>query len=131
MGNSAKIGKLGEDLAVRFLESKGFHVKHRNYRKIFGELDIVAEKKGKVHFVEVKTLSYETGDSSVYKNKPEDSVHYRKRERLKRAIQGYLREYSISHETDWQFDIIAVHLNAKEKTAKVGFLRGLVLENGR
>jgi len=85
------IGKLGEDIAVKFLNNKGFHVKTRNYRKIFGELDIVAEKRGKVHFVEVKTLSYETGDSSAYKNKPEDSVHYRKRERLKRAIQGYLR----------------------------------------
>ena len=119
------IGKLGEDLACKFLEKKGFHVKTRNYRRIFGELDIVVEKKGTVHFVEVKALSRETGERALFK--PEDAVGYRKQKRLKRAIQGYLREYPISHETEWQFDIIAVYIDVGKKTANIRFLEYFVL----
>ena len=119
------IGKLGEDLACKFLEKKGFHMKTRNYRRIFGELDIVAEKKDKIHFVEVKAVSYETGKNTPFK--PEDAVGYRKQKRLKRAIHGYLREYPVSYETEWQFDIIAVYVDTEKKTAKIRFLENLVL----
>lgn len=117
------IGKLGEDIACKFLENKGFHVKTRNYRRIFGELDIVAEKGNKIHFVEVKTLT--EWRNSLFK--PENAVHYRKRERLKRAIKGYLREFHVSDETEWVFDIIAVTINELKKTAKVRFLENMVL----
>ncbi|OGG73059.1 MAG: hypothetical protein A3D64_00400 [Candidatus Wildermuthbacteria bacterium RIFCSPHIGHO2_02_FULL_49_9] len=116
------IGKIGEDLACKFLERKGFRVKLRNYRKIFGEIDIVAEKQGTLRFVEVKTVS---GDSTLFK--PEDAVHYRKRERLKRAIKGYLRENNVSDETEWQFDIVAIEVNRKKKGAMVRFLENMVL----
>lgn len=116
------IGKLGEDIACKFLESKGFHVKTRNYRRIFGELDIVAERKGKIHFVEVKALE---GESTLFK--PEDAVNYRKQVRLKRAIKGYLREFRVSDETEWVFDVIAVTINEWKKMAKVRFFENMVL----
>lgn len=117
------VGKLGEDIACKFLENKGFHVKTRNYRRIFGELDIVAEKNGKIHFVEVKALT--ELEKSLFK--PEDSVHYRKRERLKRAVKGYVREFNVPDETEWVFDIIAVLINTEKKTARVRFLENMVL----
>ena len=116
------VGKLGEDIACKFLENKGFHVKTRNYRRIFGELDIVAGYKNKLHFVEVKTLE---GENTLFK--PEDAVHYRKRERLKRAIKGYLREFRVSDETEWQFDIISVLIDTDDKIAKVRVLENMVL----
>jgi len=141
------IGKLGEDIACKFLERKGFQVKLRNYRKIFGEIDIVAEKQGTLRFVEVKTLSRHTtpnphaeGDETggedntrepsfakATAGKPEDAVHYRKRERLKRAIKGYLRENNVSDETEWQFDILAIEINREKKGARVRFLENMVL----
>ncbi|MBI3075275.1 MAG: YraN family protein [Parcubacteria group bacterium] len=116
------IGKLGENIACKFLENKGFHVKTRNYRRIFGELDIVAEYKNKLHFVEVKTLE---GENTLFK--PEDAVNHRKRERLKRAIKGYLREICVSDETEWQFDIISVLVNTDDKIARVRVLENMVL----
>src|SRR3990167_3686565 len=52
-----KIGKLGEDIACRFLVKHKFSVICQNYTKKWGELDIVAEKDKKLHFIEVKSMS--------------------------------------------------------------------------
>ena len=52
-----RVGQIGEDIACQFLERKGFKVLERNYRKPWGEIDIIAEKDGIVRFVEVKAFS--------------------------------------------------------------------------
>ena len=120
-------GADGEAVAAEFLESKGHKIIARNYRKPYGEIDVVSrERSGLVHFVEVKTVSWETRDSvSRGTYRPEENVHEVKLRRLARVIQAYL----VSHETvgDWQFDVIAVYLNQKDKTAKVRWLKNLVL----
>ena len=45
--NKQKIGQIGEEVATRFLVKNGFDVLGRNYRKFFGEIDIIAKKKNK------------------------------------------------------------------------------------
>ncbi|MDZ7358031.1 MAG: YraN family protein, partial [candidate division KSB1 bacterium] len=45
------VGKLGENLAAKFLEDKGYHILERNYRYGHGELDIIAEKDGMLIFI--------------------------------------------------------------------------------
>ena len=52
-----KTGEIGENIAVKFLVKQGFSILNRNYTKKWGELDIVAEKAGKIHFIEVKSVS--------------------------------------------------------------------------
>ena len=52
-----KTGNLGEELTASFLEGKGYKIIERNYRKKWGEIDIVAELDGVLHFVEVKALT--------------------------------------------------------------------------
>ncbi len=54
-----EVGKLGEEIASKFLERKGFKIVLRNYRKPWGEIDIIAEKDDVVRFVEVKAVSRE------------------------------------------------------------------------
>ena len=131
MTKHLSLGKLGEDIACRFLIRKGFHVKTRNYRKIYGEIDIIAQKNKKLYFIEVKSLSFDisretkTGEYAFFK--PEDAVHYKKRERLKRAIQGYLSEKQTLSEMEWQFDIVSVLIDVKNKNARVRFLENLTL----
>jgi putative endonuclease len=51
-----KTGDIGEKIAGRFLVSKGFEIVGWNYLKPWGEIDIIAKRKGKFHFVEVKTI---------------------------------------------------------------------------
>ncbi len=59
MGRTQKVGSLGEELVVKFLMKRGYTILDRNYRKPWGELDIVAKEKKKIHFVEVKAMSQE------------------------------------------------------------------------
>lgn len=54
MDRRKKLGQQGEDLTARMLEKKGFVIEHRNYRKRYGEIDLIASKKELLVFVEVK-----------------------------------------------------------------------------
>ena len=52
-------GQTGEDIACTFLKENGFEVLDRNYSKKWGEIDIVAEYMGIVHFFEVKSVTHD------------------------------------------------------------------------
>ena len=47
--------RLGEDLATEYLKKKGYTIIERNFRKGYGEIDIIATKNKTLVFVEVKT----------------------------------------------------------------------------
>jgi len=130
-----EIGRIGEDIATKFLKGKGFEIVARNYWKPYGEIDIVACETGKgrkvTHFVEVKSVSCEIGGKgdpgvSRERHRPEENVHPQKVKRLSRVIESYL----ISHETagDWQFDILAVYIDQKAFKSKVEWLKDIILE---
>ena len=120
MGNSQQIGNIGENIAAAFLISKGFKILTRNYNKKWGELDIVVEKAGRTHFIEVKTISRENKSSVSRENsqeyRPEENMHRKKIERLHRAMQSYISEYSVTD--DWQLDLVAVRIFIKDKKAE-------------
>ena len=107
------LGTKGEEVTCQWLVTHDFKVLDRNYRKPWGEIDVVAQKGDMVHFVEVKTVStlleviYETKDSY----EPEDNVHPWKLQRLYRAINSYLSDKGLDEETDWQLDVVAIYLN--------------------
>ncbi len=51
-----EFGQESEELATRFLETAGFKILERNfYARKMGEIDIVAERGGVLHFIEVKS----------------------------------------------------------------------------
>jgi putative endonuclease len=47
-------GKEGESLVARYLEKHGYSIVTQNYRKRFGEIDLIAKKDDTIAFVEVK-----------------------------------------------------------------------------
>jgi putative endonuclease len=98
----------------------------RNYRKKWGEIDIIAQKTGVVHFVEVKTVSdIGINENDIDSYQPEDNVHPRKLKRLARAVSTYLA--NSKQDTEWQFDIAAVFLDRANKRARVRYLEDIVL----
>jgi putative endonuclease len=130
MARHNELGKLGEDLAVRFLERKGFKIVGRNFWRPYGEIDIVSrESSGKYRFVEVKTVSYETGRLAgrvPYETyRPEENVHPQKIRRLMRAIEAYILSKGI--EEEWQFDVLAVYADREAKKARIRHLENVVL----
>lgn len=121
-----KIGAIGEDIASMFLVKHGFLVIQRNYRKKYGEIDIICEKDGILHFIEVKTVSRENVSREMSDSyRAEENIHEAKLKRLGRTVEAYLLEYN--KDKDWMFHAIIVLLDTKAKIAKVKFLKDLVL----
>jgi putative endonuclease len=126
--HNKEIGKLGEDVAERFLVKREFKVVERNYLRKWGEIDIVALKEGVTHFIEVKTVSRDLKNviHETLGYRPEDNVHFDKMERMSRIIQTYIIEKMIE-EGKWQFDVLTILLDRKNKLAKVEFLEDIIL----
>lgn len=101
------LGKFGEDVAASFLESQGYKILGRNIKFGKHELDIIAEDKDFLVFVEVKTRSCSHPESSYYGN-PGRAVTHKKRTDTLRATYDYLKTY----QTDKQprIDVIEVFL---------------------
>ena len=121
------IGKIGELLAAKYLSRKGFQIIQMNYLKSYGEIDIICEKAGITHFVEVKTVSRRTFLQSdlVDRYRPEDNVHNSKLIRIGRVIRVYIEEKKV--EKEWIFDLITVVLDKDSKKAEISMLEDLVV----
>lgn len=78
------LGNTGEELAAEWLTENGFRVVARNVRTAYGELDIVAERHGSVHVVEVKTRR-----GAGY-GSPLEAIDHRKQEHLRRSTMAAL-----------------------------------------
>lgn len=126
-----EIGRLGEDIAAKYLKIKGFSLIARNYRKKYGEIDIIAEKTRILHFIEVKSVSREIDEGNVSRvtseYRPEENIHAQKLKRLARTIQAYLAEKRINSGKEWVFDAITVKIDLKTKKANVKFIENLIL----
>lgn len=132
MARHNEIGKMGEEIAAKWLTEKGFIVIEQNYLRKWGEIDIVTRgTSGKVHFVEIKTVSYETKGALEYAVshetwRPEENVHRNKIDRIKRAIQTWIAEHK--YKGDWQTDIITLRLVPRKKIARIKLIDNIVLD---
>ncbi len=123
------IGRIGEDIAAKYLENRGYQIIQRNYRKKWGEIDIVVEKDDVLHFVEVKAGSCtepfpEEGNDSY---RPEDHMHEKKLARLGRVIQTYLIEQDVSETKDWTIDLAVVWVSRTTRKARIRVIEDILL----
>ena len=129
-GKNNKTGAFGEQIAVNYLKRRGFTVLDVNYLKKWGEIDIIAHNSDNVvHFIEVKTVSYETKkllDYAVTHEtwRPEEQVHAFKLKKLSRVIESWIMEKS--YEGDWKIDVIAVRVVPREKDATVKYIPNII-----
>ena len=99
-----EIGKLGEDLAVNFLNRQGYEILERN--KHFSrncEIDIIAKHKDTIVFIEVKTRS------SISFGHPLEAITKTKYNNIKTGLFSYLQEKNIKN-TKFRIDAISVIL---------------------
>lgn len=105
MAQHNELGKIGEQLAVDFLESKGYEIIARNYTFQKAEIDILAKHNNMMICVEVKTRN------SEFFGDPQEFVKPSKIKLLVKAMDAFILENDIALES--QFDIIAVLKNKK------------------
>ncbi len=101
-----QLGKLGEQLAVKYLKEAGYTIKARNFRFLKAEIDIIAQKDGVLAIVEVKTRN-----SGFYEDLS-SSVSVKKRSLLVMAANHYVLERQLDLEVC--FDIITVVISPEE-----------------
>jgi len=107
-----KTGELGESIAERFLIQKGYKILAKNYRKPWGEIDIIAEKGTSVRFIEVKTITHRT---YLFLHDPEEMVDRRKLIKVARTAALYMEHKRDRRE--FQIDVVGVILDDSEQTA--------------
>ncbi len=94
------IGTLGERAATKWLRCNGFLIHDLNWRMGRYELDIVAERLGVIHIIEVK--SRKLGGLTT----PEEAMTKKKFNAFVIAARAYVAQHNIRQEL--QFDLIAV-----------------------
>ena len=110
MRKKAEIGRRGEDVALAWLERRGFRLLARNWRGGHKELDLVMESDLGVHIIEVKTLT------APLVLPPSEKVDTAKQGRLIAAARRFIAERHIDREV--QFDIISVVFDGAHTTVE-------------
>ena len=95
-----RLGKMGENKAVRYLKGQGFQILERGYKNPFGEVDIIASKDDTVAFIEVKTRLSENYGA------PSEAVDKKRQDKYIRAAKYYF--YGKQIEVTVRFDIIEI-----------------------
>jgi len=106
MAESHELGQKGEEKAFDFLINKGFKILFRNWTWGGHEIDIIAENKDFIIFVEVKTRS------ANFLDDPRNAVSRLKQKAIIRAAEGYIQRYNIDKES--RFDVITIISNNKD-----------------
>jgi putative endonuclease len=107
-----RLGTVGEDLACRELERRGYAIVARRYRQRGGEIDIIARDGVTVVFVEVKTREHREYGDAV------EGVTAMKQRRITRLALGYLAQHRLT-ERPCRFDIVSIHMNGGAVTVEV------------
>jgi putative endonuclease len=104
--NKTEKGFLGENLGINYLLKNHYQIITRNYRKKWGELDIVAFDKNtkETVFIEVKTRL--KINSPIL---PEEELTEDKIRRLKKAILSFLNQYHLD-DKPWRFDVLVIEV---------------------
>jgi len=99
-------GKTGEIQAAKFLKQNGYKILERNYRKTYGEIDIIAKHGENIAFVEVKTRKSDSYGT------PSEFVTLSKQKKIIKTAYTYIQEHDL--DAEFTFDIIEVYLEGKK-----------------
>lgn len=113
-----QIGRLGEKIALVYLKKEKYLILETNFRSHWGEIDIVAQKKNKVYFIEVKTRV-----GTAY-GQPYESVNYYKIKDLKRTINYYLLKKNLKN-YKLSLDVISIILDKDLKLKSLNYLENV------
>jgi len=111
--NKRRLGEDAERLAEAFLERSGYKILHRNYRCHYGEIDLIAEERGILVFVEVKARR-----SKTY-GLPYEAVTERKIRKLIQVALHYLQRHGLYGKVPVRFDVVSLELSPGEPIIEI------------
>jgi len=101
MAYKKQLGKIGEEIAVRYLKTKGYRIIQTNFRCRLGEIDIIGEDGEYIVFVEVKTRT------SLLYGYPIESISNKKKNSIVKVAQTYISFKNLKNK-DLRFDVVEI-----------------------
>lgn len=117
--NRQEVGKLGEKAAQKFLKKRGYRIREVGFRCRHGEIDIIAQQKDYLVFVEIRTKS------SLDFGTPEESLTQAKKKKLIASALSYLNTHQ-NLPPLWRIDVVAVELDEKGKTKRIELIENAI-----
>jgi len=99
--HNQRLGERGEHIAARWLATKGWRLVYHRFRNGRRDIDLVAERSGKVAFVEVKARR------GAAFGGPVEAVNHRKQKELARSASVWISRHGRPSES-YRFDVIGV-----------------------
>ncbi len=119
-----QIGNIGERRIAWYLRLRGYKILERNMRNSYSEIDIIAENREYIVFVEVKTRTV----GQLYPARA--AVNYKKRKKIIDASLAYMRYNYIKKEP--RYDVAEVYLKKdKYKVESINYLKNAFTRWGR
>jgi len=122
--NRQEVGRLGEKAAQKFLKKRGYRIREVGFRCPRGEIDIIAQQKDYLVFVEVRTKS------NLDFGTPEESITQAK----KKKLVALALTYTNTHENLpllWRIDVVAVELDGKGRTRRIELIENAIEQDSR
>lgn len=110
------LGRLGEKAAAKFLFKNGLRIIETNYENEFGEIDIIAEDKDTVVFVEVKTRTSDKFGA------PEEAVDDNKQNFITQTSKIYLK-INKAEAREIRYDIISIIHDRNTKKNEINWIK--------
>ena len=104
-----KLGRVGEDEAIKFVKKQGYRILQTNYKTKSGEIDIIAEDKKVVAFIEVKTRTTNEYGS------PLEAVNHHKQKKIIQVANQFLLNYKVENR-ECRFDVVAIRAPTEKPT---------------
>ena len=119
-----EVGKLGEKTAQKFLKKRGYRIRETGFRCPRGEIDIIAQRKDYLVFVEVRTKS------NLDFGTPEESITQAK----KKKLVALALTYTSTHQnlpSLWRIDVVAIELDDKGKPKRIELIENAIEQDSR
>jgi len=117
--NRQEVGKLGEKAARKFLKKRGYRIREVGFRCPHGEIDIIAQKKDYLVFVEVRTKN------NLDFGTPEESITQAKKKKLVALALTYTNTHQ-NLPSLWRIDVVAIELDDKGKPKRIELIENAI-----
>ena len=106
-----ELGNLGEKIAKKYLENKGYKIIEQNCRNKYGEIDLICRDRDCLIFIEVKTRSKEQFGT------PEDALNKNKIQRLIKNSEAYMLRKG--YRVNYRIDAICIVLDKDKRPKRI------------
>jgi putative endonuclease len=102
------LGMAGEKLAAVYLKLNGHKIMARNFRKPWGEIDLISTSPdGTLVFTEIKSTLIEEADKAP---SPSDHMNFKKIRNLRRSAEFFSNKFPELSRHGWRIDFISIRI---------------------